>query len=122
MCLTIIRKRMLAILFAIMLLVSTITIACSVTRDHPKTVPAPSSSGSYSILIKIKNEISLIESVRTTCAIVQVYNGWQLEKESTGNVLIRVKYKNMSAGDCHRLLTLLDDIYGVTVLEAITVN
>ena len=109
-------------LFTGVLFISCITISsCKVVRDHPKAVPA-SSSGIYSILLKIQNEISLIESVRTTCAIVQVYNGWELEKVSTGNVLVRVKYKNMSAADCHRLLTLLDDTYGVSVVEAITVN
>ena len=95
--------------------------SCSVVRDHPKTVPA-SSSGSYRIQLKIKNEIDIIQSVRTTCTIIRVYSEWDVEKETTGNVWVRVMYNNMSAADCNKLLMLLDDIYGVNILEALPMN
>ena len=103
-------------------LIALITISsCSVVRDHPKAVPA-STSYSYSIQLKIKNEIDIIQSVRTACSIIRVYSEWDVEKESTGNVWVRVKYNNLSAADYNKLLMLLDDTYGVNILEALSMN
>jgi hypothetical protein len=92
--------------------------SCSVVRDHPR--PKEDAGSDYELVLRIQG--SQAAAVQNMIASVQPYNEWVwLEYDGDSNT-VKVKYRNLSLPNFHRLLHQLSAGPGVLILETRVVN